>query len=753
MCIDQWVWKTDAPEFVPDSMKGFGGGCNDYAGGVYPEQGAWTMSPMPAQQSGRGIVSDNGGGAGSPGDNTRLGQLRLNLEWQRKMKEQALREMQTRMNQLEVETAQIQASWENERSGLMRQIKHHRAVLERYCIPIEEAGNMSYSEGQDEGNGSYLSGFEPSAPSQWADAQGLSGAGCKMSGHYGGDGSSVPAHGSNDTQGSSLDSKMRQLNNLLQEKTSHGQKYHSSPDGTANGEASISQADEAAGNTTNGDTGAITSTLRAMFPHATIRTGQDQNGDDYEETGEEVQRVEQYLRKLETVVGRQVDERAMRALQALNAGDALEALGKVEELVNSQGGHCRNLSSILQSLCRKIEKKRYSKGSKNEEERMKQGSGSTSREVAGLNLQRLSSTNTAVGVDTKRSGHARKPADAIDTGVDSDGLGNDYGLIERPHSGEDRDRPPIRRSSSMESDVSKLNTPSGRRNNRKSWADIQSGDEEDPRDDSNSEGNIFTSTPTAAGEEEAEQAASEPWTPRRMEKAARRGLELKRRSAGGSNGEGGNAWGGWELKIGMSGLQPPLTEAGMERYCSWLCVRLTSFRDEHGAEALRRCRGEVDFSHNKLTDQMVWMLLETLAQHEVHIALLKLFANNISQGGVLAICEFIRMNERADALQELHLSHNEIDDESALELLRTLHFQRPRYPPKRAAEGTGEMVLAPVWLRLNHNRVRDPTAVRLAAEAEGIAICSASDRNVCGTSRCGQLQCPLVHLYSFDTQS
>jgi len=132
---------------------------------------------------------------------------------------------------------------------------------------------------------------------------------------------------------------------------------------------------------------------------------------------------------------------------------------------------------------------------------------------------------------------------------------------------------------------------------------------------------------------------------------------------------------------------------------------------------------------------------------------LKLFANDISQGGVLAICEFIRMNERTEPLQELHLSHNEIDDESALELLRTLHFQCPRYPPRRMAEGTGDMVLAPVWLRLNHNRVRDPSAVRLAAEAEGITICTASDRNVCGTSRCGQHQCPLVHLYSFDTQS
>jgi len=153
-----------------------------------------------------------------------------------------------------------------------------------------------------------------------------------------------------------------------------------------------------------------------------------------------------------------------------------------------------------------------------------------------------------------------------------------------------------------------------------------------------------------------------------------------------------------------------------------------------------------------MSNQMVWMLLETLAQHEVHTALLKLFANHISQGGVLAICEFIRMNVHAEALQELHLSHNEIDDEAALELLRTLHYQRPRYPPRRPAEGTGESVLAPVWLRLNHNRIRDPEHVRRTAEMEGISICTAWDRQVCGTSKCVRRECPLVHLYSFSVQ-
>merc|ERR1719387_200167 len=200
----------------------------------------------------------------------------------------------------------------------------------------------------------------------------------------------------------------------------------------------------------------------------------------------------------------------------------------------------------------------------------------------------------------------------------------------------------------------------------------------------------------------------DPWTHALIDKAARKGFLLRR------SGDGQ-----WDLKISMGNLEPPLTELGMERYCRWLRIRLKSFRDEHGHEALWRCRGEVDFSHNHLSNQMVWMLLETLAQHEVHTALLKLYANNISQGGVLAICEFIRMNEKPEALQELHLSHNEIDDDSALELLRTLKSQRPKYPPRRPAEGASEEKLSPVGVRLNHNRIREPDHVRKIAEQEG----------------------------------
>eukprot|EP00440_Ansanella_granifera_P003033 gb/GFBE01003307.1/.p1 GENE.gb/GFBE01003307.1/~~gb/GFBE01003307.1/.p1 ORF type:complete len:233 (+),score=53.85 gb/GFBE01003307.1/:1-699(+) len=193
----------------------------------------------------------------------------------------------------------------------------------------------------------------------------------------------------------------------------------------------------------------------------------------------------------------------------------------------------------------------------------------------------------------------------------------------------------------------------------------------------------------------------------------------------------------------MANSEPRLTEAGLEAYCNWLHDTLATFREEHGQDCLQHCNGEVDFSQNDMSNQMVWMLLETLAQHEVHTAILKLTANRISQGGMLALCEFVRANE-AEAVRELHLSHNEIDDDSAIELLRNL---------KTRAGSAGDV---PVWVRLNHNRIQNPDQVRRDAEAEGITICNASDRQACSTDKCkesGSKRPPIVHLYSFNVQA
>merc|ERR1711920_29156 len=134
--------------------------------------------------------------------------------------------------------------------------------------------------------------------------------------------------------------------------------------------------------------------------------------------------------------------------------------------------------------------------------------------------------------------------------------------------------------------------------------------------------------------------------------------------------------------------------------------------------------------------------------------LLKLFGNSISKGGILALCEFIRASKDAEPLQELHLSHNDICDDAALELLKTFKEHRPQYPPRRAIEKGSKPVPVPVWVQLNSNKIAEPKAVLQMARDEGVTICEAWDRRACGTGRCCvRGSCPLVHLYSFLRQS
>ena len=240
------------------------------------------------------------------------------------------------------------------------------------------------------------------------------------------------------------------------------------------------------------------------------------------------------------------------------------------------------------------------------------------------------------------------------------------------------------------------------------------------------------SSPTATPEE--------GWTRQHLERVAQQGFQLQQRGDR------------WELQLSMGGLDPPLTEAAMERYCAWLDARLSTVREEHGPQALRRCHGDVDFSRNGLNNQAVWALLETLAHHEVHVSVLKLHKNCISQGGVLALCEFLRSNRKAGPVHELHLSHNEIDDESVLELMRTLRDQDRRYPPLRLVDG--QETVAPVWVRLHQNRIRDYRGTLDAMDSEGITHCSARSSKGCGLTKCSRPgDTPLCHLKFFAEQN
>jgi len=509
--------------------------------------------------------------------------------------------LRTRLERLEKERSEMQAKWERDRKALIAEIGRYRALLSYYSIPMEEV--------------QYLLDLDATA----ADAEALQTAAAEQwnqedwsSACFGGAAFEMPPGIE-----ASIDDKLQRLGGLL---SNTGMQEEDLENGRGSGATSIA------------------STLQAMFPHATVRTEQEADGNEDDRSQEEAEpqeaspaqhegsmadpQVRKLLDDLQKSTGSHLDDRARISFQALSPSRASEALHKVADLIKAQGGNCRNLSSILQSVCRKLERSRSAAETK------AAAAASGSKDVAA------------------KAGHAT----------------------------------------------------------------------------------------SGAGE------CQDPWTAARMAKAAERGISVWQ--------EGQK----WRLKIELVGSDATMPDSAMEMFIKHLRGQLKEFKAAHGVRALRQCCGEVDFSGNGLSNQALWMLLECLSHFEVHVASLKLYKNRISRAGILALCEFLRKNKSAGQVYEMHLSHNEVDDESCMELLQTLKAQKQRYPPKRPVEGMEGTQLVPVWLRLNQNKIVDAAALLKTLTAEGISSCSARSANGCGPGKCTRPECPLLHLYLFTDQ-
>jgi len=482
----------------------------------------------------------------------------------------------------------MEAEWQKERKAMIDQIARFRAVLTRYSIPLEEVDAkmeqlLKEMPAEEEAPPSFMS-----AKDVWETQAWRSGSG------------SATGSGSNPRRGSGASgSTDMPLDEPLRR-----------PPG-------LEEIDE----------GDVASTLKAMFPHAKVRTGSEESADAEVSVSNDVDQEDsladpEVLSRVEALqksTSSALDDRAQKSLGSLEAAKAMEVLQKVEELVEAQGGECRNLSSMLQSVCRKMERKMLS--------------------------------------DAKAKTLEVNP-------------GMDQAAFVRPTAEESK----------------------------------------------------------------------EYWTVKRIEKAAERAFETWY--------EGDR----WRLKFSMAGLDPSLSDIAMERCMAWLRRRLAEFKDASGPKVLRQCRAEVDFSQNDMSDRALWMLLDCLTQFEVQASYLKLNNNRISGAGMLALCEFIRNNKRAGQIYELHLSQNEIDDASALELFRTLKELKHRYPPKREIHGYEGLHLVPLWLRLSRNKIRDPAALLETLTAEEITFCPALRRDGCGPGYCSWEDTPLVHLPFFSEQ-
>mmetsp|Transcript_45768 Transcript_45768/g.83856 ORF Transcript_45768/g.83856 Transcript_45768/m.83856 type:complete len:941 (+) Transcript_45768:91-2913(+) len=810
---EHWDWRIDVPEFVPSSLGFTNGaaaapphqnetaseGCSNCP--ACPQAPAmWTMAApvaagmpwgalVPVSNNGNvgqapapmvapvvtpamGIAAPMNGGDTQPNGDTEglqtVQQLHAHYEWQVRLKEEELRSMQQYMGRLEAQRAEVKERWERERQALLKEISRYVAVLNRYSIPLEEAcedimpiNKQQQQQNWESQNCDYATNFgvawdstdfteNASMPNlngmtNVNGANGVNGVRNNMNGLVNGNVNGTVNGALNGAEPSSLDAKMRKLNGLLAEESDNfaldGNDYNTSTPPTRTRETPVStgkrnkepnHVSQGKENTTlgkdddnQGDSGSIASTLQAMFPHATVRTKMTAAGEekpldvevsagDLEPNGQLMEKenvtreeVNKLAEELEELTKSVIDDRASKALQGLTSAEAWEALLKVDQLVKAQGGRCRNLSSILQSLCRRIE--RRSAAARNKEE-------------AHANTGDSFSERATYGAPSRRG---EGGDDASDQAINGDENG------------------------------------SKKRRTRKQRNGSAEGNEDgsgETSEGTNSEAESRENRAKTNGNGSFEEVKSDPsrktgvrdyWTVRRIERVAQRNFILKQ------SGER------VELKMAMGSLDPPLSEVGMDRYCRWLRAKLHETREEYGPQALRRCCGDIDFSNNNLGNQAIWILLDTLAQFEVHAAILKFHKNCISQAGILAICEFIRANKRSQAIYELHLSQNDIDDESAHELMRTLHKQRPRYPPRRFVpkEGAeenarggrveGTLSLLPIWVRLNDNPIKDGSAVLRKLKAAGITICPAANPKECGPKKCCRAivnDCPFVHL-------
>lgn len=496
-----------------------------------------------------------------------------------------------------------------------------------------------------------------------------------------------------------LDSKMQRLNDLL---------HAESPEEGASTQQSPS----------------IVSTLQEMFPHANVsvkdtktqRPGTDGSQDiqssrsDYSAKAAtmevESSTLEEELLRFST----KLESRAIRALQALPESEARLVLKQVDEMVRASGAAGRqarpdahNVSTLLYNLAAA---RQAEMGAFDQEALSWQSPTGDATRSAGDSVSRFDQYRSeAHSTQDGQSHHAQSDKSSWGTDAQHHHYQADTQLGQHQRTSQS-DSEEIKQSGD-----SRLSAPSRSLVDRVKGGNDRNGDY---------------------------------WTTARFDHLARHGaFDVKKTKDG------------LVLKIWMCELNAEFTYEAMQLYTRWLHQKVMWSLEEHNLRSSRQCSAEIDFSRSGLGDDAVGRLMQALKRLEVNVTHLKLFSNHIGAAGVHHICEFFRASSNVSSLQELHLSHNEIDDDACFELIQLL-AQHPRYPLTRAQENGHDEYPSPIWLRLNNNVVREPVRVLQTVDRKfGSWICQAIDRHTCGPGKCVRQwdsDCPRVHLFTFKTQ-
>jgi len=262
---------------------------------------------------------------------------------QLQQQDEQLAAMHQSVAELEHKRAEVRHNWEHEREEMLREVARYREILQRYCIPLEEACDRVLFP--------FANATQDHQPQQ--QCAGVTG------GNDGYDRRSCAA-GSQAAAACTLDDKMQKLNGLLADRPAQ---RTSPPLASAQGAGEREGADRGKPPAPHADVGS----LRVMGGENESKTTCASDADGRGGPGQAsacpaplaalFPEVADRASELEQRTQSQIDERARKALHGLPTHCALEALQSVGDLVESQGGRCRNLSSILQSTCRKLERR------------------------------------------------------------------------------------------------------------------------------------------------------------------------------------------------------------------------------------------------------------------------------------------------------------------------------------------------------------------------------------------------------------
>lgn len=147
--------------------------------------------------------------------------------------------------------------------------------------------------------------------------------------------------------------------------------------------------------------------------------------------------------------------------------------------------------------------------------------------------------------------------------------------------------------------------------------------------------------------------------------------------------------------------------------------------ERFGPQPPRLAAASLNFSRCNLDDEALTKLLTFLYSRDITVQIMKLFRNNITDGGAWAVGQF--MAHSSQAVHEVHLSHNSITERGACGLLEQIAWSR-KYPYDATAGGRDGRGLSPIWLRLEHNCI-DWRVINHRLQRPDLTWCTAESRD------------------------